>query len=62
VLVVEEGELRRAPCGRRLHVRPAYDSALVPDLERYFEESATVSFANSPIGPLRDAPVPTAER
>ena len=28
VLVVEEGQLRRAPAGRRLHVRPGYDDAV----------------------------------
>ena len=28
-LVVEEGQLRRAPAGRRLHVRPGYDDAVL---------------------------------
>jgi formylmethanofuran dehydrogenase subunit A len=61
-LVVEEGELRRAPAGRRLHVRPGYDPALIDGLERFFNESSTVSFANYPVGALRDAPMPSAER
>jgi formylmethanofuran dehydrogenase subunit A len=57
VVVVEEGQLRRAPAGRRLHVRPAFDHAVTRDIERYFDEFATVRFANYPVGDLRDAPV-----
>jgi formylmethanofuran dehydrogenase subunit A len=56
VLVVEEGQLRRAPEGRRLHVRPPFEKALERDLRRYFDRYATVSFDNYPVGPLRDAP------
>jgi formylmethanofuran dehydrogenase subunit A len=56
VLVVEEGQLRRAPPGRRLHVRPPYERTLDHDLKRYFEQHATVRFENYPVGPLRDAP------
>lgn len=55
-LVVEEGQLRRAPAGRRLHVRPAHDAAIARDLKRFFDEHATVSFENYPVGELRDAP------
>jgi formylmethanofuran dehydrogenase subunit A len=56
-LVVEEGQLRRAPAGRRLHVRPEYDASVTRDLERYFDRFGTVSFANYAVGELRDAPV-----
>jgi formylmethanofuran dehydrogenase subunit A len=56
-LVVEEGELRRAPSGRRLHVRPAHDAAVARDLKRFFDAHATVSFENYPVGALRDAPL-----
>ena len=56
-LVVEEGSLRRAPVGRRLHVRPPFDAALTRDLASYFDQYATVQFANYPVGELRDAPV-----
>ncbi len=56
VVVVEEGQLRRAPSGRRLHVRPAYDATVERDLRRYFEQYATVSFENYPVRGLRDAP------
>jgi len=47
-LVVEEGQLRRAPAGRRLAVRPEYDDAVLRDLKRYFDEYASVSFENYP--------------
>jgi formylmethanofuran dehydrogenase subunit A len=57
-LVVEEGELRRAPSGRRLHVRPAYDGGVERDIERFFDAYATVSFENYPVRGLRDDPVP----
>jgi formylmethanofuran dehydrogenase subunit A len=60
VLVVEEGQLRRAPAGRRLHVRPGYDTTIERDLRKYFERYATVAFDNYPVGVLRDAPAPLA--
>jgi formylmethanofuran dehydrogenase subunit A len=55
-LVVEQGQLRRAPTGCRLHVQPRFDSSVTRDIERYFEEYGTVRFANYHVGPLRDAP------
>ena len=58
-VVVEEGQLRRAPAGRRLHVRPDFDRAIEAPLRSFFERHATVSFDNYPVGDLRDAPVPT---
>jgi len=57
-LVVEEGQLRRAPLGRRLHVQPRFDTGITRDLASYFDRYATVRFANYPVGELRDAPVP----
>lgn len=48
-LVVEEGQLRRAPAGQRLRVQPGYDESLLPDLRRYFEAYSTVSFENYPV-------------
>ena len=56
-LVVEEGQLRRAPAGRRMHVRPGYDPAAAADIRRFFDAYATVSFENYPVRGLRDAPV-----
>ena len=61
-LVVEEGQLRRAPAGRRLHVRPEYDPAVKRDLRRFFDRYATVSFENYPVGVLRDGPIGLGER
>jgi formylmethanofuran dehydrogenase subunit A len=61
-LVVEEGQLRRAPSGRRLHVRPAFDASVTSEVKRFFDQYATVSFANYPVGELRDAPQPTGGR
>jgi formylmethanofuran dehydrogenase subunit A len=56
-LVVEEGQLRRAPAGRRLHVRPPCDRAVEQGLRRHFDAHATVAFEHFPVGALRDAPV-----
>lgn len=59
-LVVDEGQLRRAPSGRRLHVRPAHDRAVERDVKAFFDQYATVAFANYPVRGLRDAPHPLA--
>jgi len=57
-LVVEEGQLRRAPRGQRLHVRPGYDTAVEQPLSEFFDRHSTVAFRNYPVGDLRDAPAP----
>ena len=57
-LVVEDGQLRRAPAGRRLHVRPDYDDALLPDLRRHFDAYSTVAFENYPVRGIPDDPLP----
>ncbi|HET6777659.1 MAG TPA: formylmethanofuran dehydrogenase subunit A, partial [Gemmatimonadales bacterium] len=57
-LVVEEGQLRRAPAGRRLHVHPGFDEALLPDLRRHFEAYSTVALENYPVRDIPDEPVP----
>jgi formylmethanofuran dehydrogenase subunit A len=57
-LVVEEGQLRRAPAGRRLHVRPAYDDTLLSDLRRHFDAYSTVAFENYPVQGIADEPLP----
>ncbi|MEO8259053.1 MAG: formylmethanofuran dehydrogenase subunit A [Acidobacteriota bacterium] len=61
-LVVEEGQLRRTPPGRRLHIRPEYDAAIARDLKRFFERYATISFENYPVGELRDGPLDAGAR
>jgi formylmethanofuran dehydrogenase subunit A len=45
-LVVEEGQLRRAPQGGRHHVTPGYDTAVERDIKRYFDRYGSVSFEN----------------
>ena len=57
-LIVDEGQLRRAPRGRRLRVAPGYDQAVLPDLRRHFEAFSSVSFANYPVQDLPGDPVP----
>ena len=49
VLIVEEGQLRRAPAGQRLSMRPGYDDAILPDLRRHFEQYSSVAFENYPV-------------
>jgi formylmethanofuran dehydrogenase subunit A len=57
-LVVEEGQLRRAPSGRRLRLQPGYDDAFLPDLRRHFDTYSTVSFDNYPVQGIADDPMP----
>ena len=45
-VVVEEGQLRRAPAGARLAVRPEYDAAVKQDVKRFFDAYASVAFEN----------------
>jgi formylmethanofuran dehydrogenase subunit A len=56
-LMVEEGQLRRAPAGRRLHVRPGYDEAVLSDLRRHFDAYSTISFENYPVRGITDEPI-----
>jgi len=56
-LVVEEGQLRRAPAGRRLRLAPKHDDAVVSDLRRFYDDYGTVAFDNFPVRGLRDAPL-----
>jgi formylmethanofuran dehydrogenase subunit A len=56
-LVVEEGQLRRAPQGRRMHLRPGFDEAFLPDLRSHFPEFSTVAFENYPVRGIPDEPL-----
>ena len=56
-LIVEEGQLRRAPIGRRLRLAPGYDQAVLPDVRRHFERYSTVSFENFPVQALPGEPL-----
>ena len=55
-LVVEEGHLRRAPRGRRLHVRPEFDDVVLRDVRRHFDAYATVAFDNYAVRDVPDEP------
>src|SRR4051812_24595489 len=57
MLVVEEGQLRRAPAGRRLHVRRGYDDAALADIHRHFDAYSTVAFENYPVQGIPDESV-----
>jgi formylmethanofuran dehydrogenase subunit A len=57
-LLVEEGQLRRAPRGRRLRLQPGFDEAVLPDLKRHFDAYSTVAFENYPVRGISDAPLP----
>jgi formylmethanofuran dehydrogenase subunit A len=56
-LVVEEGQLRTAPRGRRLRLSPGYDSAVLPDLQKHFAAYSTVAFENYPVRGIVDEPL-----
>jgi len=62
ILTVEEAQLRRAPAGHRLYVRPSYDQSVTHDIERYFDQYGTVRFANYPVAGLRGSPLPVGAR
>jgi formylmethanofuran dehydrogenase subunit A len=52
-LVVEEGQLRRAPRGARVSVAPAYDHAVERDIKSYFDQYSTISYENYSVGDQR---------
>ena len=56
-LMVEEGQLRRAPRGHRLRLKPAYDDAVVTDLRKHFEAYSTIAFENYPVQGITDEPL-----
>ena len=49
VVIVEQGEIRQELFGRTLHVTPAYDEGVVPDIQDWFEDHYTIQFANYPV-------------
>ena len=57
VVVVEEGQLRRAPAGRRLRLAPGYDEAVLAGLRRHFDEYSTVRFENYPVRDMPGVPL-----
>jgi formylmethanofuran dehydrogenase subunit A len=57
VLIVEEGQLRRAPRGHRLRLMPSYDEAVLPDVRKHFDAYSTVAFENYPVQGIADEPL-----
>lgn len=49
-LVVEEGQLRRAPAGRRLRVSPAHDPEMAREVGSFLERHGTVRIENYGLG------------
>lgn len=62
VLAVEEGQLRRAPAGRRIYVRPPHEQSVVHGVRAHFDRYSTVSFDNYAVGELGNAPHAVASR
>jgi formylmethanofuran dehydrogenase subunit A len=56
-LIVEEGQLRRAPAGKRLRLAPGYDEAIERDLRQHFESYSTVAFEHYPVRDLPGEPI-----
>jgi formylmethanofuran dehydrogenase subunit A len=50
-VVVEQGEVRQDLYGKTLHVHPAYDEGVLPDIKKWFESYYTIQFANYPVDP-----------
>jgi formylmethanofuran dehydrogenase subunit A len=50
-VVVENGEIRQNLFGKTLHVQPAYDEGVMPDIKKWFEAYYTIQFANYPVDP-----------
>ena len=42
---------RQDAYGKTLHVAPAYDSGVLPDIRKWFEAYYTIQFANYPVDP-----------
>ena len=56
-VIVEEGQLRRAPQGNRLYVRPGVDDAVLPGIKRHFNNYSTVRFDRYPVRHLPNEPL-----
>lgn len=56
-LVVEEGQLRRAPRSNRLYLRPSFDESILPSLRKHFADHATIQFDNYPVHNLPSPPL-----
>ena len=57
MLVVEEGQLRRAPTGNRLYIRPSYDDRVLKTLRRHHEQFGTTRFDPNPLHMIPGTPL-----
>src|SRR5207248_6694752 len=48
-VVVEQGEISQDLYGKTVHVAPAYDTGVRPDIKKWFESFYTIQFANYPV-------------
>ncbi len=48
-LIVENGEIRQEAFGKTLHVAPAYDREVEPDIREWFEDNYSVGWRNYPV-------------
>ncbi|MBA4019981.1 MAG: formylmethanofuran dehydrogenase subunit A [Pirellula sp.] len=48
-VIVEQGDIREETYGKSLHIAPAFDPGLVPDIARWFEDHYSIQFANYPV-------------
>lgn len=48
-IIVEQGEILKDVEGTTLHVEPAYDDGVLPDIRKWFEYHYTIQFANYPV-------------
>jgi formylmethanofuran dehydrogenase subunit A len=48
-VIVAQGEIRQEVFGRTFHADTAYDDAVLPDIQKWFESCYTIQFANYPV-------------
>jgi formylmethanofuran dehydrogenase subunit A len=48
-VIVEQGEIREELDGKTLHVAPAYDRDIEPDIQDWIEESYSIQWRNYPV-------------
>jgi len=48
-VIVEQGEVREPILGRTLHVAPAYDLEVEPDIQAWFEKNYSIQWRNYPV-------------
>jgi formylmethanofuran dehydrogenase subunit A len=49
-VIVEDGEIRQDVEGRTFYIEPAYDTAIEPEIRKWFADYYTIEFENYPVG------------